>query len=382
VRWWDRWLKNEDSGIDDDPMLRLWMQDSVAPTVAKRPGRWIAEHRWPSPRVTERWYTVNPHGLQLADRSTPIERELWLQSPLSVGLFAGKWMSYGRPSEIPSDQREEDGGAMVFETDALDKPLELLGAPQLEIVLSVDKPQAMVAARLSDVAPDGRATRVTFGLLNLSHRDSREAPTPVVPGRRYRVVFPMNYMAQRFPAGHRLRLSISTSYWPMAWPSPEPVTMTVVTGQTRLLVHRRDPAGEDKKLRRLSPKDSTSPMRSALIAPARREWQVTHNLATNESALQVVNDDAVRRLESYDWTFGRQVRERYSYVNYRYDTVRGEVIAERHFERGDWSARTVARTVLTSSRTHFRVQATLDAYEGETRFFAKSWDERIPRDNV
>lgn len=49
------------------------------------------------------------------------------------------------------------------------------------------KPVAMVAVRLSDVAPDGRATRVTYGLLNLTHRDGHDEPEPLEPGKPYRV---------------------------------------------------------------------------------------------------------------------------------------------------------------------------------------------------
>ncbi|MFN2332754.1 MAG: CocE/NonD family hydrolase, partial [Halomonas sp.] len=53
VRWWDHWLKGIDRGLDREPMLRVWMQDSVPPktTYPHRPGRWVAEPSWPSPNV-------------------------------------------------------------------------------------------------------------------------------------------------------------------------------------------------------------------------------------------------------------------------------------------------------------------------------------------
>ncbi|MCF8038905.1 MAG: CocE/NonD family hydrolase, partial [Desulfohalobiaceae bacterium] len=51
LRWWDLWLKDRETGIMDEPMLRAWMQDSVPPTTSyeHRPGRWICEFEWPSP---------------------------------------------------------------------------------------------------------------------------------------------------------------------------------------------------------------------------------------------------------------------------------------------------------------------------------------------
>ena len=98
--------------------------------------------------------------------------------------------------------------------------MEILGAPVVELEFAVDRPVAMVAVRLSDVAPDGRATRISYGLLNLTHRDGHERPQALVPGERYRVRVTLNAMAQALPPGHRLRLALSTSYWPLAWPAP------------------------------------------------------------------------------------------------------------------------------------------------------------------
>jgi len=93
----------------------------------------------------------------------------------------------------------EDGGALVLDTEPLSEPLEIMGAPIIELELEVDQPQAMVCVRLSDLAPDHKATRSTYGMLNLSHRDSHASPSPLVPGERYRVAVQLNGIAQRFP---------------------------------------------------------------------------------------------------------------------------------------------------------------------------------------
>jgi hypothetical protein len=144
----------------------------------------------------------------------------------------------------------------------------------------------------------------------------------------------------------------------------------------------RPPRAGDRHLRDLgTPREAQAPTHT-LLAPARREWQVVHNLATNEVALDVINNDPRLRLDDIGLSFGRDVEERYSFRNNRYDTVRGEVTHERSFERGDWRVRTVTHTVLTSDRGRFLVRATIDAYEGDVRIFARSWDESIPRDLV
>lgn len=121
--------------------------------------------------------------------------ELTIQSPLSVGQFAGKWCSYNAPPDLPYDQREEDGGSLVFDTDPFTERCEILGSPVLELSFASTAPVAMVAVRLSDVAPDGRATRISYGLLNLTHYKGHSEPERLVPGQRYQVAVQLNGMA-------------------------------------------------------------------------------------------------------------------------------------------------------------------------------------------
>ncbi|MDZ7754098.1 MAG: CocE/NonD family hydrolase [Gammaproteobacteria bacterium] len=383
VRWWDQWLKGIDRGVDKDPMLRAWMLDRRDPLQPEITGHWVGEEQWPSPRVHPRSFAIDRRGLLPEDHDTAMEGdELTIQSPLHVGLFAGKWCSYAEVMDLPSDQRLEDGGSLVFDTLPLEDDLEMLGAAEVELDLSADKPVAMVAVRLSDVAPNDRSTRVTFGVLNLTHRNGHHEPVELHPGHRYRVRVQLNEIAQRFWAGHRIRLAISSSYWPLAWPAPEPVRLTLYTEGCRLHLPQRRLRPEDSDLRDLGqPRQAPAPA-TTLLAPAQRQWTVRHNLATNEVVLDVVNNDARLRLDDLGLAFGRNVEEHYSYRNERYDTVRGEVTHERSFERGDWQVRTVTRTVLVSTRTHFVIRATLDAYEGDVRVFSKSWDESVARDYI
>ncbi|HSH42863.1 MAG TPA: CocE/NonD family hydrolase, partial [Arenicellales bacterium] len=226
LRWWDQWLAGRDTGVMDEPMLRVWMQDSVPPQpyYHHRPGRWVAEQSWPSDRIQYERRPLGPGMVAPPDAETE-QKELTVRSPLNVGQFGGKWCSYADIPDLPHDQRSEDGGSLIFESEPLEEELEILGAPVVELDLASDQPVAQVAVRLSDMAPDDKATRVTYGLLNLTHRDSNETPQPLEPGRRYTVRVQLNDIAQKFPRGHRIRVGISTSYWPLAWPSPQPVRL-------------------------------------------------------------------------------------------------------------------------------------------------------------
>jgi uncharacterized protein len=385
LRWWDRWLKGRDTGIMDEPMLRAWMQDSVPPTTYyhERPGRWVGEPRWPSPNVAQQALTLAwPGTLEPSSTQVP-EGEMAVQSPLSVGLFAGKWCSYAATPDLPHDQREEDGGALVFTGAPLEAPLEILGAAGVELRLSVDRPVAMVAVRLSDVAPDDKATRITYGLLNLTHRDSSESPQPLEPGRTYRVRVKLNDVAQTFPAGHRVRLSVSTSYWPLAWPAPQPVRLRILMGASRLLLPVRKRRDEDDA-RIGFPEPEGGPLSTEIrqLTPQHHNWRVIRDLAEDRSTLEVINDHGTVLLESLGLEMQRKTLEWYSYRSDDFNSVRGETLWERGFRRGDWQVRTVTRTVLTSTPTDFLLHAQLDAYEGQRRVFSRNWDVSIPRDLV
>ncbi|SIO12520.1 hypothetical protein SAMN05444722_0519 [Rhodovulum sp. ES.010] len=383
VRWWDHWLKGIDAGVDDDPMLRVWMQDSVPPSAryAHRPGRWVAEPDWPSSNVRTVRRGLGP-GAILAEGDTGPEADLPIQSPLTLGLFAGKWCSYAAGPDLAHDQRQEDGGALIFDSAPLDAPLEILGRVCVELTLSSDRPLAMVAVRLSDVAPDDKATRVTYGMLNLTHRTSRQHPEPLEPGKRYTVRIGMNDIAQSFPAGHRLRLAVSTSYWPLAWPSPAPVRLTIHPRQSALDLPVRAPRPADDGLRAFGPPEGAAPTPRRVVETGHHNWLVHRDLARDLSTLEVINDNGILHLDEIDLDVENRAFEWYSAQGDDFLSPRGETRLLRGLKRDDWAVRTEARTVLTSTPAEFRISADLDAWEDGNRVFCRSWNLSLPRDFV
>ncbi|MFD5778614.1 CocE/NonD family hydrolase [Streptomyces sp. NPDC126933] len=404
VRWWDHWLKDADNGAMDGPMLQTWMQESVPPSTSyeERPGRWVGEPQWPSPRIERVSYPLEHHRIAAADErpGEPVAEPLGtavdeppgksadgavmsVQSPLSVGQFAGKWASYNAPPDLPYDQREEDGGSLVFDSDELTERLEILGAPSVELELSVSEPVAMVAVRLSDVAPDGRATRVSYGLLNLTRRDSQEEPEPLEPGRRYRVEVQLNGVAQAFPPGHRVRLSLSTSYWPLAWPPPKPVLMRVHAGLSSLKLPVRPLDGADHEdVRPFGEPEGAPPIATDQKQPLEQRWTVSRDLVGYNSALEIVKDSGVTHYEDINLDVGRRAFERYTSVADDFSSVRGESTWTMTFSRDGWETRTVTSTELTSTEDEFLLHATLDAYEGSRRVFSRNWSLTFRRDLV
>ncbi len=384
LRWWDYWLKDKESGIMAEPMLRLWMQDSMPPHTSYRErfGRWVGETAWPSPAVIMQRYRFAHKLLVPADdygSNLPHKNELFLQSPLSLGLFAGKWCSYSATPDLPHDQREEDGGALIFDSHILDQTIEILGSPAVTVTFSSDKPQAMLCVRLSDIAPDNKATRVTYGLLNLAHRDGHANPQSLEPGRKYTVTVPLNYIAQQLPEGHCFRVALSTSYFPLAWPSPESPRLTIYPEECHLALPIRDASTAADENVAFQEPEGCEPGPVRQLTPQVSNWIVERDLASNKSTLKVIKDDGQWHLSNTNLTVGNKTLEWYSFVGDDYGSLLGETHWERSFRRQDWQVRTVTRTRLTSDTTHFRIRSELDAYLDETRVYSLNRDHQIRR---
>ena len=199
LRWWDYWLKGVDTGVMDEPMLRAWMTESVKPAAHHDtlPGRWIAEPSWPPPGITPRRLFLTDAGLR--DAAAPLTARA-VCSPQTLGTCSGDWVPFGRGRDQARDQQDDDVRSLVFETTPLDAPIEILGAPIVTLDIASDRPIATLVVRLCDVHPSGESLRVSYGVLNLTHRESHEQPALLAPGERYRVRIKLNDAGSVFPA--------------------------------------------------------------------------------------------------------------------------------------------------------------------------------------
>ena len=392
LRWWREWLCGENTGIMQEPMLRAWMQESVPPVARyeHRPGRWVGEDVWPSQAIDTRTFYLKPGSRLSPEKNEGPEPSanpggkpfIPLKSPLSTGLFAGKWCSYAATPDLPHDQRQEDGGALVFDSDPLEVDMEILGAPELELEYEADKPVAMVAVRLSDVDDDGHATRVTYGVRNLAHGDSnRTAPEPISAGARRRARVQLNDIAQRFPAGHRIRVAISTSYWPLAWPAPEHGKLRVFTDACWLSLPVRQPREADAGIVFEQP-EAAVPHAVEQRGTENHNWHVVYDLAADRHTLIVTDDNGLQYLADADLLLSDATEERYSSVSDDYQSIEAETHTRRMLKRNEWHCVMQTRIRVTADAAYFYLVAELDAWEGETRIFSRNWDERIRRHHV
>jgi uncharacterized protein len=352
-RWWDHWLKGRDAGMMDEPMLRAWMTDSVKPAAHHEtlPGRWVAEPSWPPPGRQERRLFLADDGLSATQGSLDARK---VCSPLTVGRHAGQWCPFGRGEDQADDQREDDARSLVFETPPLDATVEILGAPVLTLEIASDRPVANLIARLCDVRPDGESLRVSFGVLNLTHRDGHAEPAPLVPGQRYQIRIKLNDAGAAFPRGHLIRLALSTAYWPMVWPAPERATVTILGGTLDLPV-------------RPSKVESLPPLPGAETAPPDRPRQVRAG---------------VMRFDRIDLEVGNEARFTHDIKGDDPLSAVAEMQRTTTIARQKWQVRIETHMRMSCTREAFLLQASVRAFEDATEVCHRTWDRSIPRDLV
>jgi putative CocE/NonD family hydrolase len=229
--WWDHWL-GKDAGTTAAPWprLRAWRRewDAPADVIDERNGAWIAMDAQPSAWTQPRRLHLTKDGL----RSEPTRNTEWASVPddLLVGQSAGDTGFFGRFGGQPLDQAEDDRRSLTFDAPILEEALDIVGAPGVDLTVAGDRPEGQVVLRLCDVAPDGTVARITHGVRDLAMSDDFATSTPLVPGKARRVRIALNTCAYRVAPGHRLRLSISSSYWPLVWPSAAPARLKIADG--------------------------------------------------------------------------------------------------------------------------------------------------------
>jgi putative CocE/NonD family hydrolase len=382
LRWWDYWLKGIETGIMDEPMLRVWMPESIGPdpNCPYSPGRWVAEPSWPSPRIREHTYFLGENTLA---ETLEAEMKLDYRGLQHAGIDGGIWCAHGLAADLPPDQRAEDGRALTFTSAPLQETLEILGFPEVTLTLAVDQPNALVAVRLCDVSPTGSSTLVSRGLLNLTHRDSHEQPTPLEPGKQYMVTVRLKGVAYSLPAGHRWRVAVTSTYWPWAWPSPEPVLLRLFGGEgAKLNLPVRPPQDDDTLLPPFAEPEAAAPLEVEVLGSPNRIYTVEHDVVRN--AFQIVDSRNGGHKRILANGLDQESITTNIYTIIEGDPLSAHVQCERMISvgRGEWQIRVETVSTMTADAGSFYVTNVLEAFEGDVRAFAKTWDIKIPRDLV
>jgi len=381
INWWDKWLKGSDNGVEKLPAYRAYILEDAKPVLHHEvePGRWVSEAELPSPDTRARNYYLAPNR-QLLDipgrtRNKP------LASPQNCGTSCGEFFTIKPDGEMPTDQRRDDSASLVFDSGKLHQPIEILGRPRLRLKLSIDKPLGNIAVRLNDIHPNGDVSRVSWGVINLAHRDGNENPQPMTPGQSESIEIELNECGYRFMRGHKMRVAISTSYWPMIMPPPEIVTATIRLGPDSVITL---PVRAGVDVYELAQPQDENPLveYQQNTEELRRRW-VERNFQTGESHYRVIDDTGEIEVPDHGMCSRHRHDERWTIAA---DDPLSYHALSRYIcwmSRGDWSIRTEAESEMRCDADNFYIKATVRAYEGEELVNERNWDEiAIPRDNI
>lgn len=377
VRWWDRWLKDDPNGAENDPAMRAYMLHSETPDASARhrAGHWVAEAEWPGSRASRQVMALGAGGVLGGAGG---DMAVAVRTPQHLGLHAGEFFPMGLNAEMPGDQASDDAMSVCFATAPLGSDLSLLGAAKLRVKVTCDKPFALLAARLCDVAPDGSSVLICHGMLNLRHRDSMEHPSAVPVGEAFEIELTLDQMAYRLSAGHRLRIALSTTYWPFLWPSAEAATLTLLGGSLDVPVHAG--VAGDEWVPPMA--EGARPWAHRVLREPHAARRLEQDLITGQIALVVEDDTGLVENLSHGLITGERMFERWSITPD--DPLSAEAFLEfnQSLARGNWAVRTTGWARMTSTTDALIMTAHLEAWEGDMQVFARDWNEKVAREHV
>lgn len=215
LRWFDCLLKDLDTGILDEPPVTIFVMGA---------NEWRQEHEWPLARTQYTNYYLHQDGL--LDPTPPGDEipDSYLYDPDNPVPTCGGNHSicWGEAFHIiqpgPFDQRgiEARDDVLVYTTPPMMEPFEVTGPITLILNAATDAPDTDWVARLIDVSPDGRAINLTEGIIRARFRKSLyQPPVLLQPGEVYEYTIELLPTSNVFLPGHRLRIDITSSCFPL-----------------------------------------------------------------------------------------------------------------------------------------------------------------------
>ena len=359
LRWWDRWLKGIDNGVDTEPRVQVFMRrfTDPEPDLWLSRGEWRSEH-WPSERATEVSYAAIAEPVEMDIRG-------------DVGFYGSIWCAGTMPWGPPMDQRPDEALSLVIDlAGPLEEEVEILGHPRLEVTVRSSVPVAQLSAKLCDVAPSGVSALVTRGFLNLTHRESFAEPTALESGAAYDVTIELDACAWIFEEGHRIRLDLAPCDWPNNWAPPLAGTLTIESARV-VLPELHGPVTQAPPAFPPPPEPYAPPERSKAV------WRFEHDVLAREKRQVVDYGSGEYEMNGF----------KMSDVFEGSITVSTEDPARSHLEAHsnytvhfpEVSASADARLRIESDATTYRVRVELDVDEDGERLASKTWERDIPR---
>lgn len=387
IAWWRRWLRigdahdAEDAAAEALPACRVFVNEATRPARERlrEQGFWIEASAWPPESLTDRVLYLDTASQTLCDSPPQTALPVTLHTPLDTGMAAGEVFTLKPDGELAGDQRRDDVGAWRFQTQPLLASLDIVGRVRLRCRIQSDAPLANLIVRLIDIHEDGLAARVSWGVLNLAHRNGSACPEPVPVDEPFDVSLVLDECAYRFRAGHRLAVSLSSSYWPTIHPPPCDARLTLLPGDRTCI---NLPILENAVPVEVPEPSDRSPLPTyRQVSPGEsRRWSEQDHQA-GRSAYHVLSDTGFVEVPGHLLQTRHRSRETHRIA---WDDPLSATTDTEHewwSRRGEWQARTRCTTHMHCDATHFHTHATLEAWHGDTCVITREWSDSIARDH-
>jgi len=390
VRFFDRWLKGIRNGADEEPAI-TWFEREYAepePFPAGWPGRWRAATAYPHPATVATEWRFRGGSLPLVGRlaaggdDAVAGVDVYRHRPTVGTRAALSWGAGGAPNGLGRDMRPDESLGPTYTSEPLESAVEILGVPEVILHLSVSAPVATAVVRLTDVAPDGTSAQVTAGILNLTHRRSHVAPEALEPGRAEEVRVTMRPTGYRFLPGHRIRVSVSSSAWPVIWPSPYEATFELHHGgatPSRLMLPVIPPAGGsgDAPVPAFKTTPPDAPAFDGGGTTDDPVWRITNDVIAGTVTVSV-HDGGEDALED-----GRRLYAAETLTMTAFDADPARAILDAdvvyRWREHEFATEIRARSTQTSDAEAFHLTVDLEVDVDGESFFRRTWQESIER---
>ena len=196
----------------------------------------------------------------------------------------------------------------------------------------------------------------------------------------------LNDAAYAFLPGHRIRLALSTAYWPITWPPPWRFTLTLHAQGSLLLLPVRPPRSDDERLRQLEEPESAPALETTDLhegatlksVSSTGAGQIVYRMST-----EIAGDGpALTRIEDTGTEHGHSVVEEFSIAEAEPLSATAEILHDAVFRRDSWSTRVRTRTRMHSDSSDFHLEAELEAFEGDRRIHHRTSSVTVARELV
>lgn len=373
VQWFNYWLKGEDNLSTREPPLRMYLTQSYTPdgiSEGVRNDRWISFENAEIDNCPSLLFGLSDN-CKLA--SNWPEGELSINTSSTMGTSGGEFMPMGWGIDLPTEQKEDDEASLLFDTEPLEQSVEVIGSPLLNVILKSKDPEAFIVARLCDVAPDGSSTRISMAAYQLSSNGGIADHKSLKPNKTYEIELELDGIAHRFAEGHRIRLALSNTYWPMLWPSNYSEGLVLITNGSHFNLPIPD---NHQPYHGFNEGDGGIPHKITKLSDPVFDRKLT---VDTETSYRISDKAARTRFEDHGMeTFSKTTRV---YGINESDPKRSSMTAERHieFNRGSWHVASNLEASFISDADKIASQVTLTITHDDEIIFERCYQSEDKR---